>query len=205
MPWRLDTGIGQLMADVSGRWVSDETFNRPHQFSLPEGVNTPVHVRMSSTPDPIPQLTELVNGSVFVGETARDLLSEFQAEGLQFSEASVTMPSGRLYSKPVFLLTFGAGIWVEDGIIIEQSDVCLSHITHVQAPDGRRFPLPPRLEITRHPPRLMWDPSAVGNRHVWADTRLKRVMVVSDQLYQALKSEGLTGFQAQECRFVVKH
>lgn len=207
MPWVLDAETGRDQFEIAGRWHPEHDLSRAFVdfHRLPEGVEAPVHVLLTSAPERLPEYTALLNRQIFAGLKARDLLEKFLANEVQFTDAIVTMPDGSVYGESVFLVTFGDGVYVDDGIVVEESDVTPSSITHVQAPDGRSIPLPPRLDVTKYPPRLMWHRSAVGDRHIWIDKRLRNRVVASDDLYQAMKDAGITGFQAQESLFKRTH
>lgn len=207
MPWILDTETGRTQLEISGRWHPDHDLSRAFSacYRLPESVVPPVHVVLTSAPDRLPEYTALINMQIFVGATAKRFIEEYQPGSAVFTDAHVTMPDGRIYDEPIYLLTFENTIYVEDAIVDDRSDVAPSRITHVKAPGGKMIALPARLELTHHPPRLTWHRSVVGDRHIWIDHRLQNKVAVSDEMYQTFKDAGVTGFQAQESRFLLAH
>ncbi|MCB1336048.1 MAG: hypothetical protein KDK10_00820 [Maritimibacter sp.] len=207
MPWILDTVAGRVAADISGFWsefgARESKITSP--WVAPEDGPGPLNVRLDSAPRQLPEYTALVSHLIFVGATARSLLDAQAPGSCRFTETLVTMPSGRPYERPVFLLTLLEGALVADGIVTDRSDVRRVEGQFVLAPDGRRLPLPPRLAATRQPPQLTWSRAAVGDRAIWADAMLRDRIIASDALYAAFKAAGVSGFQAQECRFATEH
>ena len=205
MPWIMDTIAGAVAHDLSGRIVSDLPWERlPGYFKAPLEEDLPLDIQMSDAPKILPEFSSLADGNHFVGEKARSILEEFCPGVLSFHAVRVRMPNKQLYKDKVYLLTMGDSCLIEDGIVMEGSDVVLKR-SRIPLADGRSVEGRPMLGVLKRPPQLYWSRVAVGDRHLWADSKLRQIVVASDGLHEAFKAHGVTGYQAQECRFVLEH
>ena len=205
MPWHLDFLWASVRADIDAYYdrSHDLTGKSVSPFEDPPDEDFPIVIRMQNGPRRLPDFARFVS-AVYVNEAARRILERFEPERLRFRDAVVLGADGRPVRDAVWKLTVSRDCLVEDGIVLDQSDVTV-HRRRMKLPDGRVVDLPPVLGIKREPPQLMWSRGAIGDRHLWADTMLKDRIIVSDELYAAIKAGKLTGFQAQECRFAVTH
>lgn len=205
MPWIMDTVTGGVAHDLSGRIVTDLPWERrPGYFKAPSKEDLPLDIQLSDAPEVLPEFCRLASTNLFVGDKARGILEEFCPGMLSFHAVRVRMQNKKLYKNKVYLLTMGDACLVEDGIVLEGSDVILKR-PRIPLPDGGSIEGRPRLGVMKEPPRLYWSRAAVGDRHLWADSKLQDIIVASDALHAAFKSHGVTGYQAQECRFVQEH
>lgn len=207
MPWILDTLIGGVASDISGRWhpAHDLTKANLSIWNAPESDMVPVQIALYEAPKVLPGLTSLAMNMTFATDAARAILERFEPGKLQFSPVIVHMPNGKVYDQPIHLLTLPASCKVDGGLVREKSDVRLIENYKIPAGGGKFIDGKPYLRLTRDPPQLMWSRAAVGDRHLWADSMLTNKILMSDALYAALKAAGITGFQAQESRFATLH
>ncbi|MCG7495032.1 hypothetical protein MHM86_15900 [Thalassobius sp. Cn5-15] len=205
MPWIMDTIAGAVAHDISGRIVTDLPWERqPGYFKAPSKEDLPLDIQLSDAPKILPEFCSLADGNHFVGDKARGVLEEFCPGMLSFHAVRLGMPNKKLYKNKVYLLTMGDACLVEDGIVLEGSDIILKR-PRIPLADGGSVEGPPMLGVMKRPPRLYWSRVAVGERHLWADSKLQQIVVASDALHEAFKARGVTGYQAQECRFVQEH
>lgn len=207
MPWILDTVMGRVALNISGRWHPAHNLIKANlsTWKAPESHMLPVQVALDEAPKVLPGLTALAMNMMFATDAARAILERFEPGRLQFSPVIVHMPNGTVYGQPIHLLTLPPSAKVDSGIVREMSDVKLIENYRIPAGGGRFIDGKPYLRVTRDPPQLTWSRAAVGDRHLWADSMLPSKILMSDTLYAALKAAGITGFQAQESRFAPVH
>ena len=70
----------------------------------------------------------------------------------------------------------------------------------VEESDVRPHPRFPRLDSTKHTPRLMWRNEKVAGLHLWVDSKLKTRPVISDLFYADLQARGAQGLFVKESR-----
>lgn len=150
-------------------------------------------------------MTSLATKMMFATDAARAILDQFEPGKLHFSPVIVHMPNGRVYGEPIHLLTLLPPCKVDGGLVAEKSDVKLIDNYRIPAGGSTYIDGKPYLQVTRDPPQLTWSRAVVGDRNLWADSLLTSRILMSDQLYAALKAAGITGFQAQESRFATEH
>jgi len=127
-------------------------------------------------------------GSVIVSRRFRDVVERFEPDVHHFIAAEVYARDGAAVDGEFYL--FKMGHFIDDGIIVEESDVNRSYLK------GEFIHLLP----TSQQPRLMWRASKIAGRHLWADSMFAGANIASDALYAALKAEKTKGFFAIECR-----
>lgn len=207
MPWILDTLMGRVALDISGWWHPDHDLTKANlsTWNAPDSQLLPVQIALNKAPKVLPGLTSLATKMMFATDAARAILDRFEPGKLQFSPVIVHMPNGKVYGEPIHLLTLLPPCKVDDGLVVEKSDVKLVDNYRIPAGGGTYIDGKPYLQVTRDPPQLTWSRAAVGDRHLWADSLLTSRILMSDQLYAGLKAAGITGFQAQESRFATEH
>lgn len=207
MPWILDTLIGRTTHGISGWWHPEHDMLKENLsvWKGPADHLLPLQVSLAEAPRVLPGLTSLVSKLIFANDAARAILEQFVPETLTFASVIVHMPKGKIYGQAIHVVTLPAACMLDGGLVVEKSDVRIVENYKIPAGGGRYIDGKPYLALTRDPPRLMWNRVAVGYRHLWADSKLAHKILISDQLYAALKSAGITGFQAQESRFDTEH
>ncbi len=206
MPWILDTLIGSDMYDILGRWKSghDLTGKNVSTWNAPSEEMLPLHVKLGQAPKILPGLTSLAFTLIYANDAAKAVLERFAAGHVQYSPVVVHMPDDSIYSQPFYALTLRDSCLVDKGLVLEESDVRVKEGHRIPAGGGTYIDGKPHLRLTHNPPRLMWNRRAVGGRHIWADRELKGRILMSDDLYAALKEAGITGFRALESRFAAE-
>ena len=207
MPWILDTLMGRVALDISGWWHPDHDLTKANlsTWKAPDSQLLPVQIALNKAPKVLPGLTSLATKMMFATDAVRAILDRFEPGKLQFSPVIVHMPNGKAYGQPIHLLTLLPSCKVDGGLVVEKSDVRLIENYKIPAGGGRYIDGKPYLQVTRDPPQLTWSRAVVGDRNLWADSLLTSRILMSDQLYAALKAAGITGFQAQESCFATEH
>ncbi|MHA6264820.1 hypothetical protein ACXYMO_16605 [Arenibacterium sp. CAU 1754] len=206
MPRIIDTLYGRDAYDISGWWHPDHDLTKANlsRFNVPSDDMLPLHIKLATAPNILPGLTSLATNMIYADAQARAILERFEPGKLRFSPVVVHMPKGRLYDGEISLLTLPPSCLVKDGLVREQLDVRLVENYRIPIGGGKFLDGKPYLRPTHEPPRLMWNRRTVGDRHIWADDMLPSKIIISDELYAALKEAGVTGYQAQESRFATE-
>ena len=204
MPWILDTGGGNIRLGLEGGYLNEHNPIDSHSFSgfltdAPEEL-IPFRITISQAPDPLPEFASYCYGDIYVGETARKIIEEFEPGQHQFYDTIVTRKGKPVTDRSYFRFRLGEASIVDNGLVIEKSDIVESNFP-AKGPDGKVVRLT-MLAPKANPPRLAWQREVIQTRHLWVDRRLQRFLIASDELYAAFKAAGVTGFNALENRFL---
>lgn len=123
-----------------------------------------------------------------VSKAFRDLVEAMDPAEHTFVPIEIARLDGEVWTDTHFILKLGG--FIDNGIIVEQSDVNL----------WIRKGVVKRCNPTAQRPRLMWRASAIAGRHIWADRLFAEAVVVSDEFHAALKARKMGGFTALESR-----
>ncbi|WP_170405774.1 hypothetical protein [Ruegeria arenilitoris] len=221
MPWILDVQSANIRLGLEGGYSNEYNPIDSHCLSgfvadVPPEL-LPFRLDIWEAPNPLPEFANYCYTDIYVGETARRLIEELEPSTHQFHDTIVTRNgkpvTGRPYrsfqTEPPFFrfgiggeffrFQLGAENVLDGAIVIEESDVAEWH-RKLRRKDGSIAEIH-SLAVKARPPRLKWRRSVVLNRHLWIEKRLTQFLIASDELYSAFKSAGVTGFNAQECRF----
>ncbi|EFL89802.1 imm11 family protein [Ahrensia sp. R2A130] len=141
---------------------------------VPDESEWPIRYRQVSKHKTLPDFMTLPSSSTLVvNERARDLFRSFEPVRHVYVPLEFELPTGEV-AKDQFWL-FRLTDLVEDGIVVEQSDI---NIVKSSVP-----PYKPGIYGTyKISPRLTWKSEKIEGRHIWADSWLKRDMCISDEL-----------------------
>ncbi|WP_282152825.1 imm11 family protein [Ruegeria atlantica] len=203
MPWILDVKSGNIRLDLDGGYSNGHNPIDSHGVSgfvadIPPDL-VPFRLDIIKAPEPLPEFASYLYNDIYVGETARRLIEELEPSVHQFYETIVTRSGNQLADRSYFRFQIGKENVLDGALVVEESDVSL-RIKKRKLDDGsvvERKVLLPKVR----PPRMTWRKSVVQGRHLWTEKRLRNFLIASDELYAAFKSAGVTGFNAQECRF----
>ena len=128
MPWILDTLMGRAALDISGWWHPDHDLTKANlsTWNAPDSQLLPVQIALNKAPKVLPGLTSLATKMMFATDAARAILDRFEPGKLQFSPVIVHMPNGKVYGEPIHLLTLLPPCKVDDGLVVEKSDVAMA-------------------------------------------------------------------------------
>ncbi|MEO1109438.1 MAG: hypothetical protein AAFX90_16115 [Pseudomonadota bacterium] len=221
MPWILDVQSGNIRLGLEGGYPNGHNPIDSHGLSgfvadvSPDLL--PFQLDILEAPNPLPEFASYLYSDIYVGESARRLIEEFEPSIHHFHDSIITRKgkpvTGRPYcsfrTKQPFL-SFGIGgkffrfqigqqNVLDGALVIEESDI-VERCRKIKRDDGSIAEIK-SLSVKARPPQLMWRTSIVQNRHLWIEKRLRQFLIASDELYSAFKSAGITGFNAQECRF----
>jgi hypothetical protein len=189
MPWLIDVITGSEFNDWCwlhepqppiGYWNSDFV-------PTEEQERTPLHIEVRATLDPVPHYCRgpAKMGDIIVSREFKERIGELDPERHYFIPVVLHHPNSRIQQGTHFMFTLGA--FVDEGIVLEKSDI-------VRHPRFDRYQS--RVQI----PRIMWRASKVKGRHIWADRRYKRGVILSDQLYACLRELGIGDLIGKESR-----
>ena len=203
MPWILDTGLGNIRLGLEGGYLNEHNPIDSHSFSgfvtdAPEEL-IPFRITISQAPDPLPEFASYCYGDIYVGETARKIIEEFEPGQHQFYDTIVTRKGKPVTDRSYFRFRLGEASIVDNGLVLAGSDVVVRDRT-IKRRDGSVVKLSGLLPKAR-PTRLIWDREIVQDRHLWTERKLRGFLLASDELYAAFKAAGVTGFNALESRF----
>ena len=189
MPWMLD----EIRGARDLEWIFPDRKTLPRTLSLPSTVpgaeHHPIRITLNGNPATLPDYAMgPLGGTIIVSSRFRTLVAEQDSGNHHFVPVAIQNRDGTPLFPGHFM--FKPGSWIEDAIVVEQSDLA-EHTIGANT----------RLMRTRNPARVVWKRDAVGDRHVWTDARFLDGVTVSDEFFQMMKTSGMTGFQALESRF----
>ena len=201
MPWYL--APHRPVRQVGSRYLVEERIewrlapSEPRPFGLTsadcppkeEDLRTTFSLLVEDGRDAIPDFARgPAENTVVVSRAFRELVEAMDPAPHYYIPLRIVLAGGRVLEGTHFL--FKLGSFVDDGIVVEQSDVA----PHPRGGTFRRY-------LTRNmTPNLMWKASKVAGRHIWADRYLPHEIVVSDELYAEMKRRNMLTFVTKESR-----
>ena len=190
MPWYLN----ELGRTGEPDWYFEDRESLPKTVSLPATIPDaslwPLQIRLRKARKTLPHFTVGPSvGVIVVSKTFKDLVEAWDPVPHYFIPLDIRQPDGTLWDGEARFM-FKMGTFVENGLIVEKSDVAPWFL------QGKLMGYMP----TSQAPRLMWRADAIKGRHLWADTHYKRANVVSDDFYAVLKKQKIGSFLAIESR-----
>lgn len=203
MPWILDVKSGNIRLDLDGGYPNGHNPLDSHGISgfvaeIPTEL-VPFRLDIVKAPKPLPEFASYLYNDIYVGETARGLIEELEPSVHRFYETIVTRNGNQVTGASYYRFRLGQENILSDALVVDSSDVVEQELAS-KLPDGSVVRSSVLLPKAR-PTRLTWRRSIVLSRHLWVDSRLGTFLIASDELYSAFRSAGITGFNAQECRF----
>lgn len=203
MPWILDTLGGRTRLNIEAGYPAG---HNPMNEGSYGGFTTdfptdlvPFQVNVIRAPIPLPEFVSYIYDDIFVGQTARNLIEEFEPGKHKFHQTTVTRRGKPIEGRAYFRFQLAPQNILNCGIAVDDSDVTERTMKRKRR-DGTIVSAS-FLSLNANPPRLKWRRSVVRDRHLWIDDRLQNFLIASDDLYAAFKSAGVAGFDTQECRF----
>ncbi|RNJ64006.1 MAG: hypothetical protein EDM03_06585 [Porphyrobacter sp. IPPAS B-1204] len=123
-------------------------------------------------------------GALVISGRFKKLIEQFEPQRHHFWRVEVRGCSGEAMETDLY--AFRPGNFVE-GLIVEQSDARATRFPSLIHPIGMT-------------PRLMWDSRAVSGLHVWCDRRMAGKYVFSDEIFDEVVRQDLSGYVAMESR-----
>jgi len=189
MPWLLLTSFSTSPPE----WTYVDSATAPpgfreHDFipSL-ENLRDPIQIRLDKgSPDANDFARAPDDPNVVVSEAFKNVIQGVEPHAHHFLPVQLLRADQSADDRKFFILKVGT--YLDDAIDVSQSDL------------GIRTRIKERYYPLKNPPRVMWRASKVKGRHLWADSKLKDHMAVSDEVYSQLQNCGLRGFVAKESR-----
>lgn len=180
MPWLIDVITGTEFNQWA--WLRDPKppigFCNSDFAPTEEEQQTPLHIDVRARLDPVAHYCRGPGkqGDIIVSREFKQKVEQLDPERHYSIPTVLHHSDGRIQEGTHFLFTLGA--FVEDGIVVEQSEMSV-------------HPRFDRYLSSAPAPRVMWRASKVKGRHIWADRRFMKGVVMSDQPYGELCQLGI--------------